>query len=220
MCLSARQNRARSIPCIAIAPIPAARCAKRHRPDGAAVRLVPSHARPRRPAVHRPARPLRPDPGGGRSGFAGLQGWPRSCAPNGWCGSTARCAGARPAPRIPDLPTGAVEVYINEIEVLGPAAELPMPVFGDQEYPEEIRLKYRFLDLRRERLHRNIIKRGADHRLDPPAHEGAGLLRVPDADPDRVVARRRARLPGAVAASIRASSTRCRRRRSSSSSSS
>jgi len=59
-----------------------------------------------------------------------------------------------------DLPTGAVEVYIDSIEVLGPAAELPMPVFGDQEYPEEIRLKYRFLDLRRERLHQNIIKRG------------------------------------------------------------
>ena len=53
----------------------------------------------------------------------------------------------------PDLPTGAVEVYIREIEVLGPAGELPMPVFGDQEYPEEIRLKYRFLDLRREHLH-------------------------------------------------------------------
>jgi aspartyl-tRNA synthetase len=60
----------------------------------------------------------------------------------------------------PDLPTGAVEVYVREIEVLGPAGELPMPVFGDQEYPEEIRLKYRFLDLRRERLHQNIIKRG------------------------------------------------------------
>jgi aspartyl-tRNA synthetase len=59
-----------------------------------------------------------------------------------------------------DLPTGAVEVYIASLEVLGPAAELPMPVFGDQEYPEEIRLKYRFLDLRRERLHNNIIKRG------------------------------------------------------------
>jgi aspartyl-tRNA synthetase len=59
-----------------------------------------------------------------------------------------------------DLPTGAVEIYIDSIEVLGPAAELPMPVFGDQEYPEEIRLKYRFLDLRRERLHQNIIKRG------------------------------------------------------------
>jgi aspartyl-tRNA synthetase len=60
----------------------------------------------------------------------------------------------------PDLPTGAVEVYAREIEVLGRAGELPLPVFGDQEYPEEIRLKYRFLDLRRERLHRNIMKRG------------------------------------------------------------
>jgi aspartyl-tRNA synthetase len=61
----------------------------------------------------------------------------------------------------PELPTGLVEVFISEIEVLGPAGELPMPVFGDQEYPEETRLKYRFLDLRRERLHNNIMKRGA-----------------------------------------------------------
>jgi aspartyl-tRNA synthetase len=60
----------------------------------------------------------------------------------------------------PELPTGAVEIFATEIEVLGPAGELPMPVFGDQEYPEETRLKYRFLDLRRERLHNNIIKRG------------------------------------------------------------
>jgi aspartyl-tRNA synthetase len=61
----------------------------------------------------------------------------------------------------PSLPTGAVEVYVTDLEVLGPAGELPMPVFGDQEYPEEIRLKYRFLDLRRDRLHRNIMLRGA-----------------------------------------------------------
>ncbi|MBI3436813.1 MAG: aspartate--tRNA ligase [Proteobacteria bacterium] len=61
----------------------------------------------------------------------------------------------------PDLPTGAIEVYITEIEVLGAAVELPMPVFGDQEYPEETRLKYRFLDLRRDRLHANIMTRGA-----------------------------------------------------------
>ena len=60
----------------------------------------------------------------------------------------------------PELPTGAIEIYVREIEVLGAAAELPMPVFGDQEYPEDIRLKYRFLDLRRERLHRNIMMRG------------------------------------------------------------
>ena len=61
----------------------------------------------------------------------------------------------------PELPTGEVEVYIREIEVLGRAAELPMPVFGEQEYPEDIRLRYRFLDLRREHLHQNIMKRGA-----------------------------------------------------------
>ena len=57
------------------------------------------------------------------------------------------------------LPTGQIEIYAGEIEVLGPAAELPMPVFGDQEYPEDIRLKYRFLDLRREKLHQNIMTR-------------------------------------------------------------
>jgi aspartyl-tRNA synthetase len=61
----------------------------------------------------------------------------------------------------PELPTGAVEIYVTEIEVLGPAGELPLPVFGEQEYPEDIRLKYRFLDLRREKLHQNIMTRGA-----------------------------------------------------------
>ncbi len=60
-----------------------------------------------------------------------------------------------------ELPTGQIEVYIDEIEVLGAAGELPMPVFGDQEYPEETRLTYRFLDLRREKLHSNIMLRGA-----------------------------------------------------------
>ena len=59
-----------------------------------------------------------------------------------------------------EMPTGAIEVYVREIEVLGPAAELPLPVFGDQPYPEETRLKYRFLDLRREKLHANMMLRG------------------------------------------------------------
>ena len=58
-----------------------------------------------------------------------------------------------------DMPTGLIELYITEAEVLGQAAELPLPVFGDQDYPEETRLKYRFLDLRRERLHNNIMLR-------------------------------------------------------------
>ena len=61
----------------------------------------------------------------------------------------------------PDMPTGHVEVYVAEIEVLGAAAELPLPVFGDALYPEETRLKYRFLDLRREKLHANIMLRSS-----------------------------------------------------------
>ena len=60
-----------------------------------------------------------------------------------------------------EMPTGLVEVYATGIEVLSQAAELPLPVFGDVEYPEDIRLKYRFLDLRRDRIHANIMKRGA-----------------------------------------------------------
>jgi aspartyl-tRNA synthetase len=59
-----------------------------------------------------------------------------------------------------DMVTGQIEVYISEIEVLGPAADLPLPVFGDLPYPEDTRLKYRFLDLRREKLHKNIVLRG------------------------------------------------------------
>ena len=58
-----------------------------------------------------------------------------------------------------DMPTGDIEVYATEIEVLSQAAELPLPVFGDTEYPEDIRLKYRFLDLRRDRIHNNIMTR-------------------------------------------------------------
>ena len=60
----------------------------------------------------------------------------------------------------PDMSTGLVEVYVREIEVLGPAGDLPLPVFGDQPYPEDTRLRYRFLDLRREKLHQNIMLRG------------------------------------------------------------
>ncbi|MBA3941822.1 MAG: aspartate--tRNA ligase [Sphingopyxis sp.] len=58
-----------------------------------------------------------------------------------------------------NLPTGAIEVRAREVAVQSAAIELPMPVAGDQEYPEDIRLKYRFLDLRRERLHANILLR-------------------------------------------------------------
>jgi aspartyl-tRNA synthetase len=59
----------------------------------------------------------------------------------------------------PKIPTGEIEVYVTEVEVLGPAEELPLPVFGDAEYPEETRLTYRFLDLRRETMHANMMLR-------------------------------------------------------------
>ncbi|MFN6952996.1 MAG: aspartate--tRNA ligase, partial [Albidovulum sp.] len=59
----------------------------------------------------------------------------------------------------PKIPTGEIEVYVTEMEVLGPAEELPLPVFGDTEYPEETRLTYRFLDLRRETMHQNMMLR-------------------------------------------------------------
>jgi len=59
------------------------------------------------------------------------------------------------------LPTGAIEVLAFDIEVLSKADDLPLPVFGEPDYPEDIRLKYRFLDLRRETLHKNIMRRTA-----------------------------------------------------------
>ena len=58
-----------------------------------------------------------------------------------------------------DIKTGEIEVVINKFEILGTCKELPMPIFSDQEYAEEIRLKYRFLDLRRKKIHENIILR-------------------------------------------------------------
>ncbi len=58
-----------------------------------------------------------------------------------------------------DLPTGDIEIYATEIEVLSAAKELPVPVFGEPDYPEDLRLTYRFLDLRRESLHAIIMKR-------------------------------------------------------------
>jgi len=58
-----------------------------------------------------------------------------------------------------NLPTGEIEIQVKAVEVLSEAAELPLPVFGEPEYPEELRLKHRYLDLRRETLHKNIVLR-------------------------------------------------------------
>lgn len=59
----------------------------------------------------------------------------------------------------PSLPTGDIEIFAESIEILSRSEELPLPVFGEPDYPEDIRLKYRFLDLRRETLHKNIMRR-------------------------------------------------------------
>ena len=58
-----------------------------------------------------------------------------------------------------NLPTGEIEIYVEEIDILSKSEELPLPVFGEPDYHEDIRLKYRFLDLRRETLHKNIVMR-------------------------------------------------------------
>ena len=58
-----------------------------------------------------------------------------------------------------EISTGEIEIQIKSFEILGRTKELPLPVFSDQEYAEEIRLKYRFLDLRRKKIHNNIILR-------------------------------------------------------------
>jgi aspartyl-tRNA synthetase len=77
-----------------------------------------------------------------------------------WCIRIDGVVKARDAALVnPKIPTGEIEVFIRDIEVLGAAEELPLMVFGDQEYPEETRLRYRFLDLRREKLQRNITLR-------------------------------------------------------------
>ena len=77
-----------------------------------------------------------------------------------WCIRIDGTVKARDANLInPKLPTGDIEVFIRDMEVLGTAPELPLMVFGDQEYPEETRLKYRYLDLRREQMQRNMILR-------------------------------------------------------------
>ncbi|MEM6439435.1 MAG: aspartate--tRNA ligase [Pseudomonadota bacterium] len=77
-----------------------------------------------------------------------------------WCIRIDGVVKARDPSLVNDkIATGEVEVFIKALEVLGESDELPLPVFGEQEYPEETRLRYRFLDLRREGLHANIVLR-------------------------------------------------------------
>ena len=201
-----RRQAATQIPRDQNAPLPLPQLRRaprgRHRPGGAAFRLVPPHPRPWRRAVHRPARPLRIDPGGGGPGFAGLQG--RRDAALGMGGADRRQGaqapgrhresgpadrrgrglyprdrGARPRRRTADA--GVRRAGLSG----GDPAQVPLPRPAPRQAAPE---------------HHDAR---AGDRFDPPAHEGERLLRIPDADPDRVVAGRRARLPGAVAAASR-----------------
>jgi aspartyl-tRNA synthetase len=87
---------------------------------------------------------------------------------------------ARPEGTVnPELATGEIEVYANEIEVLSEARELPIPVFGEPDYPEDLRLTYRFLDLRRETLHAIIMKRLAITRSIRARMHEAGFNEFP-----------------------------------------
>ncbi|MBV1694702.1 MAG: aspartate--tRNA ligase [Hyphomicrobiales bacterium] len=78
-----------------------------------------------------------------------------------------------------DMPTGEIELYATEIEVLSAAKELPLPVFGEPDYPEDIRLTYRFLDLRRETLHQIIMTRLAITRSIRRRMHDAGFNEFP-----------------------------------------
>ena len=99
-----------------------------------------------------------------------------------------------------ELATGAVELVAEALVVESPADQLPLQVNAERDYPEETRLRYRFLDLRREAMQKNILLRSQVISSIRRRMEAGGLRRVPDPDPDRLLARGRARLPGALAA--------------------
>ncbi len=165
---------------------------------GSPLRLGASHARPWRRAVHRPARPLRHHPGGGGPGFARLPGR-REAARR--MGDPGRRQGAPPSrrhrePGAADRRGRGLHLRRRGAGAGGRAADAgvrrPGIPGGD---PPQIPLPRSAARAAASQHH----QARADHRLDPPPHEGAGLLRIPDADPDRLVAGGRARLPGAVA---------------------
>ena len=120
----------------------------------------------------------------------------------------------------PDLPTGEIEVVVDTVEVLSPAAPLPFPIdeHKSSNINEEMRLKYRYLDIRREPMARGAAPALQGHQGHPRRHGGARLPRRRDPDPDPLHPRGRARLPGAGAPAARPPGTRCRSPRSCSSS--
>ena len=110
---------------------------------------------------------------------------------------TGRVVPRAPAAVNPKLATGEVELVVDELVVESAAEALPLQVNSDAEYPEDTRLRYRYLDLRRERVHRNILLRSQVIAIHPAADDRRWLHRVPDADPDLELAGGRPRLPRA-----------------------
>ena len=116
------------------------------------------------------------------------------------------------------IPTGEVEVFIRDIEVLGASEELPLMVFGEQEYPEETRLKYRYLDLRREKLQTNMKLRSDVVASMRKRMWDKEFREFPDANHYIFKPRRCARLLDPVPFAPGSFLRRCPKRRSSSSS--
>ena len=116
----------------------------------------------------------------------------------------------------PKLDTGAIEVEVQSLEVLNPSKAPPFLINEEQAVDENVRLKYRYLDLRRERMRRNLELRYQVVKFIRDYLHRAALHRDRDADPVQNHAGRRPRLPGALAACIPARSTPCRSRPSSS----
>jgi aspartyl-tRNA synthetase len=101
------------------------------------------------------------------------------------------------------IPTGEIEVFVRDLEVLGASEELPLIVFGDQEYPEETRLKYRYLDLRREIMQKNMTLRSDVVGVYSKKDVGPELQGVSDTYYNSFKSRRCTRLFSAVQASSR-----------------
>ena len=118
----------------------------------------------------------------------------------------------------PDLPTGEVELVAAELEQLADAETPPFQIDEDDPVGEELRLRYRYLDLRKERMRDQMILRHEVVREIRDSALGRGLPRDRDADHDALDPRGRARLPACRAGWCAARGTRCRSRRSSSSS--
>ena len=193
--------------------------ARARRPDGQAGRLGPSQARPRASAVHRPARSLRPHAVRVHAGLARPSRRPKRLRLESVISVHGQVVGRDRGER----QSGAAHRRRRgRRRRRSTCSRRPRRCRsrwpGTQDIPEEQRLRYRFLDLRREKMHANVVLRSQVISSIRRRMTRRRVSRVPDADPHVELAGRRARLSGARAASIRASSTRCRRRRSSSSS--